>query len=287
MFRSVERRSTRRVLLALFVLLGSPRIGVAQAAAPGITVEESIVYASHQGSALLADIAYPSSVDDLKPAIIYVHGGRWRAGSRNGNGALDVREWAGLGYFAVTIDYRLVETSPAPVPYQDTLASIRWVHAHAGEYGVDPDRIYLIGNSAGGHLVALVATLGDGPYPRIGGWEEARSDVRAAISVAGTYDLNTLSWGDLWTPIGEDPGRARQLASPMHQISENTKPILVIHSDDDQSVPVHQAVDMVDALADARIHHGFVHWEDRGHMGITKDVADAARAFIAEVEGHP
>ena len=276
-----DRRSTTRALAALSALLLAPPAGAAQE----VTVEEGVVYASHQGSALLADIGYPAAGDGLKPAIIYVHGGRWRAGSRNGNGALDVREWARLGYFAMTIDYRLVEASPAPVPYQDTLAAVRWVHAHAGGYGIDPDRIYLIGNSAGGHLVALAATLGDGPYPRTGGWEDARSDVRAVISVAGPYDLNTLSWGNLWTPVGEDPAAARRLASPMHQISAGTRPILVVHSDDDQSVPVQQAIDMADALAEAGVRHGFVHWEDRGHMAITDEVADAARAFIAEVEG--
>ncbi|MDE0395222.1 MAG: alpha/beta hydrolase fold domain-containing protein [Gammaproteobacteria bacterium] len=93
----------------------------------------------------------------------------------------------------MTIDDRLMGSSPAPVPYQDTLAAIRWVHAHADDYGMDPDRICLIGNSAGGHLVALAATLGDGPYPQTGSWKDARSDVRAEISVAGSYDLNTLS----------------------------------------------------------------------------------------------
>ncbi len=168
MLDSFDRHSASRVFVALLVLLVSPRTGMAQ----GITIEEDVVYGSHQGSALLADIAYPDSGDELRPTIIYVHGGRWRAGSRNGNGALDVRAWAGLGYFAVTIDYRLVEASPAPVPYQDTLAAIRWVHAHAGEYGIDPDRIYLIGNSAGGHLVALRATLGGRSVPsnrRLGG----------------------------------------------------------------------------------------------------------------------
>lgn len=285
MLRSLDRQIWSRVSFMLLLLLVSHRGGLAQDA-PSVTVEEGVVYASDQGSALLADIAYPTG-GGPKPAIVYVHGGRWRAGSRNGNGALNVREWAGFGYFAMTIDYRLVEASPAPAPYQDTLAAIRWVHAHADEYGIDPERIYLIGNSAGGHLVALAATLGNGPYPRVGGWDDARSDVRAVISVAGPYDLNTLSWGDLWTPISGDAGAARRLASPMHQISSDTKPILVVHSDDDRSVPVQQAIDMAEALSDAGIHHGFVHWEDRGHMAITAEVAAAARAFIAEVEGRP
>jgi dipeptidyl aminopeptidase/acylaminoacyl peptidase len=162
--------------------------------------------------------------------------------------------------------------------------AIRWLHAHAGDYGVDPERIYLIGQSAGGHMVSLAATLGDGPYPRAGGWDGARSDVRAVISVAGAYDLNTLSWGNLWTPVAGDVIEARRLASPMTHVNAATKPTLVIHSDDDRSVPVQQAVDFVEKLKASGVTHRFVHYTDRGHMGITEDVVKEARAFIAEVE---
>ena len=192
----------------IFALLAARSAGAQSTR--GITVEEGLVYGVDQGSALLADVAYPS-VTVLKPAIIYVHRGSWRGGSRNGNGSLDVAQWAGFGFFAMTIDYRLVLATPAPAPYQDLLTAIRWVHAHAAEYGIDPDRVYLIGNSAGGHLVSLAATLGDGPFPRTGGWDTARSDVRAVIAVSGAYDVNTLSWGDLWTPQSGDPEDARRL----------------------------------------------------------------------------
>jgi acetyl esterase/lipase len=249
----------------------------------GISVEEGLVYGVDQGSALLADVAYPSRTA-LKPAIIYVHGGSWRGGSRNGNGSLDVAQWAGFGFFAMTIDYRLVLATPAPAPYQDLLTAIRWVHAHAAEYGIDPDRVYLIGNSAGGHLVSLAATLGDGPFPRTGGWDTARSDVRAVITVSGAYDVNTLSWGDLWTPQSGDPEDARRLASPVHHLGPNTKPMLLIHSNDDQAVPVEQALNMVGELHAAGVEHRFVRWEDTGHMGILPEVVREARAFIAEVE---
>jgi acetyl esterase/lipase len=248
-----------------------------------VTLERGVVYGVDQGSALLADIAYPSAARGV-PAIIYVHGGSWRAGSRNGNGALDVEQWAGFGFFAMTIDYRLVMASPAPAPYQDVQTAIRWVHAHADRYDIDPDRVYLIGNSAGGHLVSLAATLGEGPYPKTGGWDSARNDVRAVISVSGPYDIPTLAWGNLWSPIEGDVDEARRLASPIRHVGPDTKPMLVLHSEDDQAVLMEQAVNMVEALSDAGVHHRFVRWEDKGHMGVIPEVVGEARAFIAEVE---
>ncbi len=262
--------------LAVLILLLLPGVGAAQGS---IATEADLIYGRAHGSALVADIAYPRNGQDL-PAIIYVHGGRWRGGSKNGGSALQVEQWAGFGFFAMTIDYRLVGGSPAPAPHQDMLTAIRWLHAHAGEYNVDPDRIYLIGNSSGGHLVALAATLGDGPYEKLGDWEDARSDVRAVISVAGAYDLNTLSWGNLWSTVESD----LTLASPIRQITLTTKPMLIIHSDDDRSVPVEQAVDMAAALTAAGVRHDFVHYQDRGHMSITDYVITETRAFIAELE---
>ena len=249
-----------------------------------IVVEQDVVYGRTAGSALVADIAYPVSEAPV-PAMIYVHGGRWRAGERTGRDRLDVYEWAGEGFFSMTIDYRLVPASPAPAPYQDLLCAIRWIHAHAEEYGIDPDRVYLIGNSAGGHLVSLVATLGDGPYEKVGGWDNARSDVRAVISAAAPYELNTLSWGNLWTPIEGNVEEQRRIASPIHQINANTKPILIIHSDDDRSVPVQQAHDMAAAMDSAGARHKFVHYTDRGHMRITAEVTSETLTFIADLEG--
>jgi predicted amidohydrolase YtcJ/predicted esterase len=249
----------------------------------GVTTKQDVIYGRVEGSALLADIAHPSAGDKL-PAIISVHGGRWRAGNRTDASSIKVAQWAGFGFFAMSIDYRLVGGSPAPASYLDTLTAIRWVHAHAQEYKIDPERVYLIGQSAGGQLVSLVATLGDGPFKRTGGWDTARSDVRAVISVAGPYELNTLSWGNLWTPVGEDVEAARRLASPITHVKPTIKPILVIHSDDDRSVPIQQAVDFAEAVKKAGVQTRFTHYTDKGHMGITDDVIRDARAFIAEVE---
>jgi acetyl esterase/lipase len=271
-----------RVLATVLAFALVPAFVNAQPSAPVVT-KTDIIYGRVEGSALLANIAYPDG-PSLKPAIISVHGGRWRAGNRADASSIKVAQWAEFGFFAISIDYRLVGGSPAPAPQLDLLCAIRWVHAHANEYNIDPERVYLIGQSAGGQMVSMIATAGEAGFPRVGGWEKARTDVRAVISVAATYELTGLSWGNLWTPISGDVNESRKHASPVNHVSASTKPILVIHSDDDKSVPVQQAADFVEKLKAAGVQHRYVHFTDKGHMGITDDVIKEARAFIAEVE---
>jgi acetyl esterase/lipase len=279
----------RLTALAAAVLLIGSSLASAQPSAPVVT-KTDVIYGRVEGAALLANIAYPDG-PSLKPAIISVHGGRWRAGNRADASSIKVAQWAEFGYFAMSIDYRLVGGSPAPAPYLDMLTAIRWLHAHAEDYRIDPERVYLIGQSAGGQMVSLFATAGEAGFPRTGGWEKARTDVRAVISVAATYELNSLSWGNLWTPVDSAQGKpvasiedARRHASPITHVKAGMKPLLIIHSDDDKSVPVQQAADMVEKLKAAGVQHRYVHYTDKGHMGITEDVIREARAFIAEVE---
>jgi acetyl esterase/lipase len=147
----------------------------------------TIVYGYVDGASLLADLARPAGKAPL-PLVLSVHGGRWYYGTRRDTGAIDVRQWAGFGFVAMSIDYRLVTCTPAPACYQDMLCAIRWAHANAEAYGIDTSRIFLIGMSAGGHMVSLAATLGEGKFPRSGGWEDYPTTFRAAISVSGCYD---------------------------------------------------------------------------------------------------
>ena len=272
----------RLTALAVVILLFGPAMANAQPSAPVVT-KTDVIYGRVEGSALLANIAYPDG-PSLKPAILSVHGGRWRAGNRADASSIKVAQWAEFGYFAMSIDYRLVGGSPAPAPQLDLLCAIRWLHAHAEEYRIDPERVYLIGQSAGGQMVSLVATAGEAGFPRVGGWEKARTDVRAVISVAATYELNSLSWGNLWTPVDGKVEESRRHASPITHVKPGMKPLLVIHSDDDKSVPVQQANEFVEKLKAAGVQHRYVHFTDRGHMGITDEVIKEARAFIAEVE---
>lgn len=242
---------------------------------------EDLVYGRVQGAGLLADVAYPKPEStQLIPAIISVHGGRWTRGHRADSSAIKVEQWAEFGFFAMSIDYRLVGCTPAPACYQDVQCAIRFVHANAARYQIDPNRIFLIGQSAGGHLVSLAATLGDGPFPRTGGWETARNHVRAVISVSGNYDLASGGWGDLWKPADGDLIEARKLASPVKHVSQAMTPLMILHSDDDKSVPMSNALRMDEALRRVGARHVFHHYRNRGHMSINDEVIKRSREFI-------
>jgi alpha-L-fucosidase 2 len=273
------------LLLGQVAAVGAPEQTAADKEAK-IVVHEDVVYGRVQGAGLLADVAYPEGKGPF-PVILSVHGGRWFRETKSTHSAIKVRQWAGFGFFAMSIDYRLIGCTPAPACYQDVLCALRWLHAHAAKYPIDTSRIFLIGQSAGGHLVSLAGTLGDGPFPRSGGWEDQPHDFRAIIGVSAPYELTKLDWGNGWVPAGAEPVAARQLASPINHVTTKMKPILIIHSDDDPSVPIRQALDMVAALEKAKVRHRFVHYKDKGHVSMTEDVIKEARAFIEEISGKP
>lgn len=253
-----------------------------------VIIEESnIVYGSVLGAALLADIAYPRDKKML-PVLLSVHGGRWIRGTRfddgleerPNNGVINLPEWAAKGFFSMRIDYRLVTCTPAPACFQDVACSVRWIHSVAEKYNLDISNIYLIGQSAGGHMVALAATLGFNAFPKVGGHEKYSSDFKAVISVSGTYNLITLDWGSGWCPLGEDWESARKFASPLEHVSPNTKPILVFHAINDASVPIKQADDFVERLKEKGSRHTYHRYNEGGHLKVSKEVAERTFEFI-------
>src|SRR5262245_66515948 len=111
--------------LAAVILLFGPSIASAQPSAPTVT-KADVIYGRVEGAALLANLAYPDG-PSLKPAIISVHGGRWRAGNRADASSIKVTQWAEFGYLAMSIDYGLVGGLQARAPYVDMLTAIRWL----------------------------------------------------------------------------------------------------------------------------------------------------------------
>jgi len=149
-----------------------------------------IAFAGGDGAGLLGDLYMPDGVGTA-PVLVAVHGGGWQIGNRKFYihwGPYLARH--GIAVFAV--EYRL--TKPGAKAYPDAVRDVRaavgFIHANAGQYGLDPERVGLIGDSAGAHLSALVALAGNGP-PFSPGSNAAADRIAAKVVVGfyGVYDM--------------------------------------------------------------------------------------------------
>ncbi len=193
-------RSTNCALIAkLFVVLGILWLAGNVALCADIVIEENITYGKAGDTELKLDLARPQG-DGSFPAIVFIHGGGWYQGNRQGYRG-QIQEAARRGYVAATIGYRLMqfdeskkETTTAtpifPAQIHDAKAAIRWLRANATKYHINPNRIGVTGGSAGGHLSLLVGLTdpasgleGDSGNP------EQSSRVQAVVNVFGPTDM--------------------------------------------------------------------------------------------------
>lgn len=155
-----------------------------------ITTQAGIAYANHDGVELLGDLYRPKTAK-AAPALVAVHGGGWVQGARSA-----FQYWgpylASRGIAVFSISYRLAAKGKMfPQAVQDVLAGVQFMRGKAGDLGIDPQRIGLMGASAGGHLAALAALGGEkfaGGYPG-DPFAKAGTEVKALIGVYGVYDL--------------------------------------------------------------------------------------------------
>jgi acetyl esterase/lipase len=119
-----------------------------RAVPPDVRAVKNLTYVRHGGRALQLDLYLPSAqANQPLPAIVFVHGGAWRTGVRDNFAPMAIR-MAQRGYAAATISYRLAPEDRYPAAIHDVNAAVRWVRAHAGDYGVDAGRIAVAGGSA-------------------------------------------------------------------------------------------------------------------------------------------
>src|SRR5262249_4678916 len=172
------------VFLAVMLLVGS----YAQAADYAVAVQPGLVYAEHDGTKLLGDLYQPKGLAKA-PVLVAVHGGGWQVGTRAA-----YKYWgpylARNGIAVFSIEYRLGPPGIYPGAVYDVKAAIQFVRTKAATFDLDPDRIGLIGDSAGAHLSALVALADDQFAARYA--EEANAQVSARVKVVvgiyGVYD---------------------------------------------------------------------------------------------------
>ncbi|HEV3142992.1 MAG TPA: alpha/beta hydrolase, partial [Gemmataceae bacterium] len=176
----------RRWGLALSILFLTPVLLLAQPKLPeGARAEKNLEYGPHERNQL--DLYLPKS-DGPNPLIVWVHGGAWWAGSKDGGIApLPLLE---KGYAIASINYRYSKQAIFPAQIEDCKAAVRFLRANAKKYHLDSDHVGVIGASAGGHLVALLGTTGDVKELEGDGLnKEFSSRVQAVVDVFGPADL--------------------------------------------------------------------------------------------------
>lgn len=243
-----------------------------------LTPDETVTFCEPvDGVELLMDVYYPEghTGDSNAPAIVYVHGGGWTAGTRTaGEGIRYIPSLLDAGFVVFAVDYRLAPEYEFPAHIQDVQCGVRYIRANAGDFGIDPDRIGAIGGSAGGQLVNLLGTAEDGDFELVGGYEEFSSEVSVVVSMFGASDFSdpnmdthneahTRVFGeDTTTDEATDP---LSVASAVNYISSDDADFLLMHGEEDPVVPISQSEIFEAALSDAGVDVTFVRVENAGH----------------------
>lgn len=259
------------LLIALLPVSGDSARGQPPRIPDSIEVRRDLDYAGTGNPRQKLDLLLPvdRAPDQPLPVVAFIHGGAWRNGSKSA-GLRRVAAFVATGRFAgVSIAYRLSGEAVWPAQIHDCKAAVRWLRANAETLGIDPDRIGVIGSSAGGHLVAMLGTGGDvGTLEgRVGTHTDVSSRVQCVVDEYGPVDFLTMN--DFPTtidhlaadspesqliggPVTKHPDRVRH-ASPLTYISSDDPPFLIIHGTDDPLVPYQQSVVLEAALRKAGV----------------------------------
>jgi acetyl esterase/lipase len=274
----VRRPGSSRVVVPILVLgaLLSPR-SVAQEKAPpkvpklpdGTKVERDLAYGSHERQKL--DVYGPRG-DGPFPLVIWVHGGAWEGGSKDGGGP--VIPLLSHGYAVASTNYRLSKHEVFPAQIHDVKAAVRFLRANAKKYHLDSDRFGACGASAGGHLVALLATSGGvKELEGDGGNKDVSSKVSAVIDFFGPTDLARLSppaakSNPVTRLLGGTTGDKKDLATlanPITHVTKDDPPILIVHGNEDNLVPASQSELLHEALKKAGVDSTLIIVRGAGH----------------------
>ena len=219
---------------------------------------------------LLLDLYLPPKSSKPVPLVIWIHGGAWRAGSKD---SVPVEQWMQQGFAIASVDYRLSTVAKFPAQIHDIKAAIRWLRGNAKSYAFDSDRFIVAGSSAGGHLAALVGVSNGVPELEgdVGDFKSTNSDVQAIVSFFGASNLESILSQS--TPHGlsvrvpalelllggqpdQKPDLAK-LASPMTHVDATDPPLWLIHGDADPQMPIEQSHELHQRYADLKLQVDF------------------------------
>jgi len=261
------------------------------------------------------DLHVPMDADAPVPLVIWMHGGAWLFGVRD----LLPPEWPqnllvqsalDAGFAIATIEYRHSREAAFPAQLHDAKAAVRWLRAFAAELGIDDERIAVWGESAGGHLAALVALVDEPELEGTVGLTGPSSRVAAAVCFYPVTDVEALppmadslppgvkeailaGGGDLprepvdilteHSPYPRE--QARHLLSPVNHVTGDAPPFLLIHGEADKLVPLEQSDRLVAALRVAGTDATLITVPGADHVFAGTDPrpqADAAIEFLVD-----
>jgi acetyl esterase/lipase len=200
-----------------------------------------------------------------------------------------------MGYTIFNVEYRLARVAPAPAAVSDCLCALRWVASHAQNYGIDPARLVISGESAGGHL-ALTTTM----IPESAGLDQQcpgppLPKVAAVVDFYGITDVadllegpNQRSWAVSWIGNGENRTELAKRVSPLTYVRPGLPPILSIQGDADPTVPYSHSVRLQEALEKAQVPHQLITIPGGKHGMFTGDeyvrIYNEIRAFLTKFD---
>jgi acetyl esterase/lipase len=268
----------------------SPAALWATHAANEYQVYPNVTYLNMGGVDLKLDVYRRRTATSPQPTVIYMHGGFWVAGNKEG-AILSLLPWMEMGWNVVNVEYRLGAAALAPAALEDCFCALRFLGAQAQTqmYNIDTSRIVVTGESAGGHLALALGTI-----PESEGLDRecagaALPKVAAVINWFGISDVPDVIDGPhranaavRW--FGSLPNRmeiARRV-SPMTYVRSGLPPIMTIHGDADMTVPYQQAVRLHQALAKVNVPNQLLTIPGGGHGNFTPEQRDKIYITIRE-----
>lgn len=240
-------------------------------------VVPNVTYHVANGFENRVDLYLPANASGPSPVLMYIHGGGWVGGSKEGN-VLRLLPWLKMGYAVVNVQYRLGRISRAPAAVEDCLCALHWVRSNADEYGFDVDRIVVTGNSAGGHLALTTGMIPSSAGLDLECQPKAELGVAAVVNWYGITDVGDLlagvnekSYAVRWMGSLADRMEVADRVSPLSYVRSDLPPILTIHGDADPTVPYQHAVRLHEALSGASVSNELHTVPGGGHGRFNRD----------------
>jgi acetyl esterase/lipase len=241
---------------------------------PGTVLHRDLEYVAGGHARNKLDLYLPTKADCPLPIIVWIHGGGWSGGSKEGCPAI---RFVGKGYAVASINYRFSQHALFPAQIEDCKAAIRWLRANATKYNLDAGHIGVWGASAGGHLVALLGTSGGvKELEGNGGNLDQSSRVQCVVDWFGPTDFTKTGGAQdnpnsPWARLVGGPVRDRQelakKANPITYIDKDSAPFLIMHGEDDKGVPMNQSELLDETLHKAGVESTLVRIPGNGHGG--------------------